>query len=153
MSGFEIAGIVLAVLPAAVQAFQVYKTYFPSSKKFQEDLKQLVQDLESERTRLYNTLERLLGPLLDETTTSQELLENPHSPKWEKLGPRIDDQLRTLLYITYNKFKEQLDEINKSSEELRLKLKLPDPRNGLVYDQVKRPLMNQLIIVFGLIGT
>ncbi|KAK1777257.1 hypothetical protein QBC45DRAFT_417342 [Copromyces sp. CBS 386.78] len=128
MSGFEIAGIALAILPLAVEAFKVYKTYFPSSKKFQEDLKQLVQDLTSERLRLYNTCDRLLGPLLDQTTTAKGLLEDPRSPKWKKIGPQFDAQLRTLLDGTYTKFQEQLDEINKSFEELRLKLKLPDPR-------------------------
>lgn len=137
MSGFEIAGIALAVLPMALKAFDVYKDYFPSSKKVEEDLRQLVQDLNSEKLRIHNIYERLLASIWDQTTTARELLKDPNSPKWQELGPEIDARLRTLLGGMYNMFQEQLEQFGKASEKLRVKLKLPDPQVDPTYNEVR----------------
>ena len=139
MSGFEIAGITLAIIPLAIEAIKAYRDYFPRSKKVQEDLKQLVQSLESEELRITNISHRLIVhvSLPDENTTVRELLKNACSPKWREMGPEIESQLRTLLGSNYNKFHENLDEVGKSIEKLRVKLKLPDPRVDPTYNQVK----------------
>lgn len=141
MSGFEIAGIALAVLPMAFKAFGVYKEYFPSSKRIEEDLKQLAQDVSTEILRLHNTYALLLDPIQakHENITVEELLEDPGSAKWRELRPEIDAQLRTILGASYDLFQEHRYRIEKCSEKLRVKLKLPDPRVDPTYREVKAP--------------
>ncbi|KAK3401307.1 hypothetical protein B0T20DRAFT_112927 [Sordaria brevicollis] len=140
MSGFEIAGIVLAVVPAALKLYTVYAEYFPSVKKFKNDLHLLHQGLDTEQVRFINTFERLLRPILGETMSIVRLLElkNEKHPKWKQLEPLIHSRLIMLLDFTHDKYIEQMGEFRKSSKELQIKLKLPDPEEDPDYYRDKK---------------
>lgn len=60
MSGFEIAGVVLGVLPLVIEAAKGYMHILSSLKDARRNLKALVHDLETEQIRLETTYEVLL---------------------------------------------------------------------------------------------
>jgi len=125
MSGFEVAGLVLGVLPIAVQALRGYMGLLSSIKQSERTLKALIRDLETEHLRLQTTCEVLLDGVAPPTAID-ELIRTPLSPKWEP----YNDQIRLRLWTTWDKFYEHILDMQKAAEELREKLCLE--RDGSV---------------------
>ncbi|KAK3896367.1 hypothetical protein C8A05DRAFT_40124, partial [Staphylotrichum tortipilum] len=61
MSGFEVAGIVLGSIPLIVTAVEAYIKFMRDWGKIPSELKSLNRQLTTERAKLYNVLEQLLG--------------------------------------------------------------------------------------------
>lgn len=119
MSGFEVAGVVLGVLPLAVKALEAYIGVLSNVRHAQRDLKALIRDLETEQLRLQNTCELLLNGVAPPSVIDK-LIQTPFSPDWNP----YNDRLRLRLWTTCGKFEEQVAEMQMAANELRAKLGL-----------------------------
>ncbi|KAK4455367.1 hypothetical protein QBC34DRAFT_489656 [Podospora aff. communis PSN243] len=139
MSGLEVVGVVLGVLPLAVKALQGYMSVLSSMKHSQRNLNALIRDLETEHIRLQTTCELLLEGIAPPSVIDR-LIQTPFGPDWRP----YNDPLRLRLWTTAAKFEEQVAELQAAVSELRAKLcleadgttKLTDRRS--ISQQLKR---------------
>lgn len=117
MSGFEVAGLVLGVLPLAIKAVDSYMTVFSSYKTAQDDLKWLKWNLETEKVVLQNTCEQLLHEIAPYDMI-HSMIKHPFGPDWTK----YNDKLRLRLWSSWGIFREQIDQLSKATAELEEKL-------------------------------
>jgi hypothetical protein len=117
MSGFEVAGIVLAVLPLTIKAVKGYMDILSSMKDAKRNLQPLLHDLETEQIRLETTCEVLLDGIVPPSAIDR-LIRTPLSSEWKL----YDDQLRLRLWTTSQKFEEQVVEMQRAVVELKAKL-------------------------------
>lgn len=117
MSGFEIAGVVLALLPLAVKAAQVYAEILSTHKAAKHELTKLIQDLETEEACLRNTCELLLTGVAPRTAVDK-LVETPFGPEWQP----FNKQMRLRLWHTHDNFVKQIGEMLAATRELHGKL-------------------------------
>ncbi|KAH6623813.1 hypothetical protein F5144DRAFT_519275, partial [Chaetomium tenue] len=117
MSGFEVAGVVLGVLPLAVKAAKAYMDILSSMKDAKRNLKALVHDLETEQIRLETTCEVLLDGIVPHSLIDRPV-RAPLGPEWALYS----DQLRLRLWTTSTKFEEQVSQMLGAVKELQAKL-------------------------------
>ncbi|KAK5652641.1 hypothetical protein OQA88_10234 [Cercophora sp. LCS_1] len=117
MSGLEVVGIVLGVLPLAVKALQGYVSVLSSMKNAQRNLNALIRDLETEQIRLQTTCELLLDGVAPPSVIDK-LIQSPFGPDWKP----YNDRLRLRLWTTSGKFEEQVTQLQQAAQELRAKL-------------------------------
>ncbi|KAH7242649.1 hypothetical protein BKA59DRAFT_441911 [Fusarium tricinctum] len=117
MSGIEVVGVVLAVLPLAIEALKAYKAMLSRVRGADRDLKALIQDLETEQVRLQTTCEVLLDGIAP-LSRIDEIVKKPFEPEWEQFS----DNIRERLWTTMNTFKEHARVMQEAAEELREKL-------------------------------
>ncbi|KAK0625883.1 hypothetical protein B0T14DRAFT_599378 [Immersiella caudata] len=117
MSGLEVVGVVLGVLPLAVKALQGYMTVLSSMKHSQRNLNALIRDLETEHIRLQTTCELLLDGIAPPSVIDK-LIQTPFGPEWRP----YNDALRLRLWTTCTKFEEQVNELQAAASDLRAKL-------------------------------
>jgi len=92
MSGMEICGVILAVMPIvqlAVDQFRGQK--FEALVKYQQTIRSIARKLELEHAQFYSTCEKLLSPVVDEDRLA-ELLSNPKASTWKDAD--IEDHLK-----------------------------------------------------------
>ncbi|KAL6355639.1 hypothetical protein LRP88_11242 [Fusarium phalaenopsidis] len=117
MSGIEVVGLVLGILPLAIKALQGYRAMLSGVRGADRDLKALVQDLETEQVRLQTTCEVLLDGIAP-LSRIDDMVEKPFGPEWEQFS----DDIRERLWKGTGKFKEHVKEMQEAAEELRVKL-------------------------------
>ncbi|KAH7253376.1 hypothetical protein B0J15DRAFT_536317 [Fusarium solani] len=117
MSGIEVVGLVLGILPLAIKALQGYRAVLSGVRGADRDLKALVQDLETEQVRLQTTCEVLLDGIAP-LSRIDDMVEKPFGPEWEQFS----DDIRERLWKGTGKFKEHAKEMQEAAEELREKL-------------------------------
>ncbi|KAK7425983.1 hypothetical protein QQZ08_007565 [Neonectria magnoliae] len=117
MSGIEVVGVVLGVLPLAIEALKAYRSMLSRVRGADRDLKALIQDLETEQVRLRTTCEVLLDGLAP-LSKIDDLVEKPFGSEWDQ----FHDDIRVRLWTATEKFKEQAKEMQEAAEELRDKL-------------------------------
>ncbi|KAI8650600.1 hypothetical protein NCS57_01394300 [Fusarium keratoplasticum] len=117
MSGIEVVGLVLGILPLAIKALQGYRAMLSGVRGADRDLKALVQDLETEQVRLQTTCEVLLDGIAP-LSRIDDMVEKPFGPEWEQFS----DNIRERLWKGTGKFKEHAKEMQEAAEELREKL-------------------------------
>ncbi|KAI8649928.1 hypothetical protein NCS56_01444000 [Fusarium sp. Ph1] len=117
MSGIEVVGLVLGILPLATKALQGYRAMLSGVRGADRDLKALVQDLETEQVRLQTTCEVLLDGIAP-LSRIDDMVEKPFGPEWEQFS----DDIRERLWKGTGKFKEHVKEMQEAAEELRVKL-------------------------------
>lgn len=105
MSGFEIVGVVLAVIPILQIGLQPFLgDQFKTLIKHQQTIRSISRKLDIEHAQFHNTCQKLLSPLVDEDTLA-ELLANPKASVWkdavleEDLRAHLGDK-RYDLYLT-----------------------------------------------------
>lgn len=95
MSGFEIAGIVLGVIPLFISAAEQYRNGLNTVDKFlkkEQILNLYIQELETHKVLLRLQLETVIGSTNLPAKTQQELVDNTISPLWQH--PDVQAQLR-----------------------------------------------------------
>ncbi|CAM1503061.1 Fc.00g078370.m01.CDS01 [Cosmosporella sp. VM-42] len=115
MSGFEVIGVVLGVLPLAIKAMKEYKALLP--RPAERDLKALIRDLETEQVCLRNTCELLLEGIAP-FSSIDNLIKSPFGPGWKQYS----SQIRLRLWTTSTTCEEQVIGMEKAVQELREKL-------------------------------
>ncbi|RSL54798.1 hypothetical protein CEP54_009669 [Fusarium duplospermum] len=117
MSGIEVVGLVLGILPLAIEALKGYRAMLSRVRGADRDLKALIQDLETEQVRLQTTCEVLLDGIAP-LSRIDDMVEKPFGPEWEQFS----DDIRERLWKGTDKFKEHAKEMQEAAEELREKL-------------------------------
>lgn len=117
MSGMEVAGVILGVLPLAIKAVKQYMDILSSVKDATRTLKYLLQDLETEQVRLETTCEVLLDSIVPHDVIDR-LIRTPLGSEWKQ----YNEKLRLRLWSTAQRFEEQIAELQVAVEELRTKL-------------------------------
>ncbi|KAF4991531.1 hypothetical protein FDECE_14005 [Fusarium decemcellulare] len=117
MSGIEVVGVVLGILPLAIEALKGYRIMLSRVRGADRDLKALIQDLETEQVRLQTTCEVLLDSIAP-LTRIDTMVKKPFGPEWDQFS----DEIRERLWTATDKFKEHAKEMQEAAEELREKL-------------------------------
>ncbi|KAF9770810.1 hypothetical protein IL306_011580 [Fusarium sp. DS 682] len=117
MSGIEVVGLILAVLPPAIKALREYRAMLSRVRGADRDLKALIQDLETEQIRLQTTCEVLLDGIAP-LSRIDEMVKKPFGPEWEQFS----DNIRERLWTTMGTFEEHAKEMQEAAQELREKL-------------------------------
>ena len=95
MSGMEIAGVVLGVIPILQLAVdQFHGEKFKALVKYKQIIRSISRKLELEHAQFHSTCEKLLSPLVDEDRLA-ELLSNPKASKWNDAD--LEDHLKVHL--------------------------------------------------------
>jgi hypothetical protein len=92
MSGLEIAGVILGVIPILQLALdQFHSQRFKALVKYQQTIRSLTRKLALEHAQFHSTCERLLTPLVSEERVA-ELLSNPKGSMWD--DPDLEEDLK-----------------------------------------------------------
>jgi hypothetical protein len=97
MSGFEVAGAVLGVIPLIISALEHYQDgvrVIQRWRKYDRELQSLIRNIETERVRLQNVCEKLLDGLVPPSQIDA-MVENPGGDLWmnESIQKKIRDRL------------------------------------------------------------
>lgn len=127
MSGFEIAGIVLAVIPLIVDQIQAYTKGFHTlqslrTKRYRRELTYRLNCIGNQQVQLQNTLENLLESVVQTDKELSELIQNPRSPLWKQ--ENIQKELQKKLGGNYDRFIANLEELFELLKEISRQLGL-----------------------------
>ena len=87
MSGFEVVGVVLAVIPLFISAAEHYRDGLGSIDRFwnkERILRKYIEDLYIQQTLLRQTLQGVLVDVDIDASIKSALLEEPASNAWQK---------------------------------------------------------------------
>jgi len=125
MTGMEVTGVVLAVIPIlqlAIDQFQGEK--FQTLLKYRQRLRSISRKLAFEHAQLRSTCEKLLLPLVEEDRVA-ELVSNPKASSWKDAD--LEGDLREHLgEKNYDLYVETLKDIAQCIVSLREELGLGD---------------------------
>jgi hypothetical protein len=127
MSGFEVAGVVLGSIPLLVSAVEAYIKFMRDWGK--SELKSLNRQLTTERTKLYNVLEQLLGDKVPQRDI-EPMLQDPMGPLWQ--AKETNDKIRRMLWNSYAPFEETVLEIRDAVEDVMARLQVQVTSDGQV---------------------
>jgi hypothetical protein len=100
MSGVEVLGLVLGILPLLVSAIEHYEDVLRPIRRYRQftsKAQRFCDELEAERTVFQAECQLLLGVVVD-LDVAKEMLSNPNHPSWrdEVVCTRFSCQLGTL---------------------------------------------------------
>lgn len=128
MSGIEVVGLVLGAIPLAAKAFKVQAESVSTVgryRKYKHILRDLYQEIDSERIEYLNTCELLLDGIVDDNIQKTRLLQNPGGDEWQ--GSELEDRLKRRLAGSYETYMNIIENMNNTVEEINALLKLgPD---------------------------
>lgn len=129
MSGFEVAGIVLGSIPIIVTAIEAYINFMRDWGKVATELKSLNRQLTTERAKLYNVLDQLLGDMVPQRDI-EPMLQNPMGPLWQ--AKETNDKIRRRLQDSYTPFEKTVLEIHDILEDIMRRLNVQITPDGQV---------------------
>lgn len=124
MSGVEVAGLVLAVIPLVVAGIDSYSNGLRTIKKIRhcmDELEDMRDDLECEHEKFQHTVELLLSDSVDDRTL-QRLFDDIGGEMWA--DEHVDKCLHGRLQRSYAIFWKSVKSMNKSLQELKRGLDL-----------------------------
>lgn len=128
MSGIEAVGLVLGAIPLAAKAFKVYAESVSTVgryRKYKHILRDLYQEIDSERIEYLNTCELLLDGIVDDNAQKTRLLQNPGGDEWQ--GSELEGRLKRRLAGSYETYMKIIENMNNTVKEINALLKLgPD---------------------------
>jgi division protein CdvB (Snf7/Vps24/ESCRT-III family) len=111
MTGFEIAGVVLGIVPILTLSIEHYKTMLSM-----REIRQLDRSFKTQRIIFMNTIEALLSTLVSETQL-KKLLADPYGEAWKDSHTAI--RLEKHLGDAYESFTEIMEDIQVMVLELQ----------------------------------
>ena len=128
MSGFEIAGVVLGILPLIITALEGYgegiKT-ISSMIGYRELVRNLVLDFQIETRSFQRGCEKLLSRLQIPPDEVDELLKSPKGEQWN--DPTLDAKIQKLLgFEDYSQYKQLVLRLFMRLDGFSKKLRLND---------------------------
>lgn len=126
MSGFEVAGVVLASLPLIVTAIEHYADLvqtIKSAMKYKIELRNLKHSLDAEFILFLDTLECLLDGLIP-AIQLEELLKDPASTLWQ--DDTLNERLQDRLGRSYGAFTYCVNDMKAAIKEFIKRLDLDD---------------------------
>lgn len=115
MSGFEIVGVILGLVPVVTGSIEHCR-----SRNDMRDLRQLERSFKTQRNIFENTIEELLSPLLSDVQLAR-LLEDPNNTLWQDTD--LSAKLEAHLGGDYQSLKEILEDVKMMIDELQNILK------------------------------
>ncbi|GAB1314685.1 hypothetical protein MFIFM68171_04895 [Madurella fahalii] len=122
MSGFEVAGVVLGSLPIIVSALQLYSQGVKTLHNwrfYQRELKSLIRQLDTERVKLENVLDKLLIGIADQGQI-EEMIRDPFGHLWRE--PHIHKRVRQRLWRSIEVFEATVRDMQEAVDDIRTKL-------------------------------
>lgn len=123
MSGFEVAGLVLAVFPIVVKGLQQFTEGVQTIKAwkyYRRELAKYSRTLENERIIYLNTVERLFEGIIQSNDELEELMEDPAGAFSQK--PQYEESLRHRLDRSYAPYlsvmQDMLEALGKMRKEM-----------------------------------
>ena len=123
MSGFEIAGIALAIFPVVVNGLEHFVQGVQTIKdwrRYRIKLKDYAGMMESARVFYLDTLEELLNGIVQSEDEMEALMVNPGGTHWKQ--PYYEGQLKQRLDRSYDAYfrtlKMMIDSLTKLCEKL-----------------------------------
>lgn len=116
MSGIEVAGIVLAVIPLIITGIEAYDRKIKRRRNLLEELEDLKDELESEYAKFRNTMELLLSDSVDDRTFNQ-LFSDVGGKLWS--NTRVEECLKNRLRQDYEIFRKYVNRMSSSVEDLQ----------------------------------
>lgn len=123
MSGFEVAGIVLGLIPMVIKATTSYADGLSTLqrwRKYDREIQSLNRNLETERARLKNVCEKLLLGLVPHSQI-ESMIDDEGGSLWRE--DAIQKKMKSRLWECFDVFeanivhvREALDEINRKIE-------------------------------------
>ena len=111
MSGFEVIGVVLALIPLVAGGNNRYKRVRDG-----QESRQLERSFRTQRVIFLNTIEDLIYPLVSDSQL-QALLKDPTGRLWQ--DKQISASLEKLLDKVYPVFKDTIEDIKVIMTELQ----------------------------------
>ncbi len=124
MSGVEVAGIVLGVLPLVISALEHYADGINTAKRFwryKSEIRSLILQINTERSIFINTIEQLLTGVV-ETKQLAELISCPAGQVWREAG--VEENLKNRLRGAYEIYLENVRSMEKALRVMMQKLAL-----------------------------
>ncbi|EXJ84283.1 hypothetical protein A1O3_04950 [Capronia epimyces CBS 606.96] len=126
MSGFEIAGTVLAALPLVINLISEYREgldavrTLTSHRRYRRELERYENGLSTQNTIFRNVLEQVLLRIVHNDEDMAELLQNPDSELWQR-SP-YDGALQNMLGSSHGAFMATMRELVHLLQSLKKKL-------------------------------
>ena len=117
MSGFEVIGVILGLLPLIISAVENYPEVtdsFNHARKYRIALKKIKQDLDVESMIFSNTLEYVLDGLIPPDVFDQ-LLTGSSTKAWKKISE--NNQFKERLGRSYTVFMDTVNDMNTSIQQ------------------------------------
>lgn len=111
MTAFEVAGVVLGIVPILTLSIEQYKTMLSM-----REVRQLDRSFKTQRNIFMNTIEALLSTLVSETQL-KKLLADPYGEAWKDSHTAI--RLEQHLGDAYQSFTEIMEDIQGMVLELQ----------------------------------
>ena len=111
MSGFEVIGVILGLIPLIAGGIDRYK-----GVRGGQESRQLERSFKTQRVIFLNTIEELLYPLVSDSKL-QTLLKDPKGSLWQ--DKELSAGLERLLDAAYPVFKETIEDIKDVMSELQ----------------------------------
>lgn len=146
MSGFEIAGVVLAAVPLIVldlhTAYEKGARGFLRWRRCEREVKYLIRNLETQQIILRNVCETLIIDVAD-LTEIDDMINNPLGPLWSE--PRIQAGVQQKLWHNPALFKEIVKDVNKAVEELKEMLNIDGVEMVSGSSRLPRAILTRLL--------
>ncbi|EKG16004.1 hypothetical protein MPH_06826 [Macrophomina phaseolina MS6] len=124
MSGVELAGLVLAVLPLVISALEDYNEGLDPVKafvKWENYLPQYIRKLRNQHVHYEQTLRLLLAPITTEYELA-EMIAEPHGELWK--DPEMARKLKLKLDESYDAYHQTIQDVEKIMRAIAEKLDL-----------------------------
>ncbi|KAK4447201.1 hypothetical protein QBC34DRAFT_303606 [Podospora aff. communis PSN243] len=130
MSGFEIAGIILATIPILTPIVQNTVRSL-STRRYDQQLQRLIRNLKTEQVNLQNVVERLLDGLVP-ASQIQAMINDPMGDLWR--DPTTALRIRGRLWdrAALETFETTIQSIKDSVDDLRKKLQEHSSSNAML---------------------
>ncbi|KAI1120639.1 hypothetical protein F5Y10DRAFT_257955 [Nemania abortiva] len=149
MSGIEAVGLVLGVIPLIISALEHYqdgKGAISTWRRHARVVQSLVRNLKTERGKLYNTCETLLGGIVPPAKL-EPMLNEPLGPLWQ--DEHTKERIERRLDHMYNAFQETVRDMLAIMEELKSNLGINSEGQPEWYagGTVKRNIMRASLVI------
>ncbi|KAK0665312.1 hypothetical protein QBC41DRAFT_367684 [Cercophora samala] len=122
MSGLEIAGAVLGSIPILISALERYgdaASAFRRQRKYKSELDYLKRNLQTERVKLQNVLEKLINGLVS-SAQLEAMIKDPDGNEWKTES--IQRKVKARLCESYEPFERNVEGVNLALQEMEQKL-------------------------------
>ncbi|KAJ5714165.1 uncharacterized protein N7483_011346 [Penicillium malachiteum] len=125
MSGFEIAGLVLAIFPLVISGLEHYGSSVESMKewiRYEKEFKMFQNALNIQRLFFYQNIQKLLSLTVQSDHEMAKMMNNPHDPLWK--DPRLEVALRRRLpgEMEYSCYMESVETFHEALQKLETKI-------------------------------